>query len=53
MQAIMAVKPAGILLDYHVDQGWTYNQAAGAFATYDALAAAFATYNDLRANRPS
>lgn len=50
--AILAQKPAGIVLDYDAATGVTYIDVAATYADYDALAATGMTYAELAESLP-
>lgn len=52
LAAMLAQKPAGIVLDYDSVAGPTYDIEAAAIATYNAAAVRYATYNDAATQMP-
>lgn len=52
LNALLAQKPAGIILAYSTVTGWTYLTERTTYTTYTALRSAFATYTGLRNNAP-
>jgi tail protein P2 I len=50
LAALMAQKPAGLVLTYRTVVGWDYQEQTATSTTYTALASDFATYRDLANN---
>jgi hypothetical protein len=48
LAALMAEKPAGLVMTYTVTEGVTYDQLAATGLTYDQLGDAYLTYNDMK-----
>lgn len=52
LQAILGQKPAGVLLDFAVADGQTYDDLNLAFASFNAVNAAYASFEELRTDIP-
>lgn len=51
-RAIVAQKPAGIVLDYHASAGQDWESVRVGFATWDAMKAAYPTWNSVKTATP-
>ena len=52
-KALLAQKPGGLVLDYVVISGQTYQQVADRFDTYADVKAAYRTYGEMAADEPA
>jgi hypothetical protein len=52
LAALLAVKPAGIILNYQTVTGWDYQGLFSSEATYTALFGAFLTYQGVLSDQP-